>query len=141
MKEEHKMYEIGYLLNPLLAEENLENEVSAMRKLIEDGKGFIINEGRPRMLRLAYAIQKIDNAHFGWLKFSSGSESILDIQNDFKKNKNIIRFLITIAHKENMMARSPKIMAKRKKPVVAEKDKPSIKPEEIDKKLEELLGE
>ncbi|MCX6731415.1 MAG: 30S ribosomal protein S6 [Candidatus Parcubacteria bacterium] len=134
METEQKMYEIGYLLSPLIPEEKLDEEIGSLRKLIEDKKGFILNEGRPKMQKLAYPIKKLETAYFGWIKFTADPSSLPEI-----KSPQIIRFLIT----EVIKTPPAKKIIKKKKTLpagVISGIKEGIKFEEIDKKLEELLG-
>jgi len=137
------MYEIGYLLNPLIPEKKLDEEVSLLRKLVEDKKGLIINEVRSRMRRLAYPIKKIENAYFGWIKFTADPENLKEIEISLKNSQiggnKLIRFLTVKTVKETVVSRPIRKIIKKKK--LAElKEKIEIKPEEIDKKLEELLA-
>lgn len=138
MEKEQKMYEIGYLLTPLISEEKLDEEVFVLRKLIDDKKGLIINEARPKMRKLAYPIKKLESAYFGWIKFTADPEIIEEIESSLKKSDKVIRFLIVKVAKEAAVSRLARKVVKKKKPTEP-KEKIEIKPEEIDKKLEELL--
>jgi len=130
METEQKMYEIGYLLSPLIPEEKLDEEIFVLRKSIEDKQGLIISEGRPKMQRLAYPINKLETAYFGWIKFMAEPSSLPEI-----KNPQIIRFLIT-----EIIKSSPAKKIIKKKKAIIPGIKEGVKFEEIDKKLEELLG-
>jgi len=140
MENEQRIYEIGYLLSPLIPEEKLDEEIGSLRKLIEDKKGFILNEGRPKMQRLAYPIKKLESAYLGWIKFAAEPTILFEIKNSFKKLSSSIRFLIREIVKETLAPSSAKKIIKKKKTII-----PGIKEEakfeEIDKKLEELLGQ
>jgi small subunit ribosomal protein S6 len=145
--QEQKMYEIGYLLSPLVPEEKLDEEISALRKLIEDRKGFIMNEGRLKSRKLAYPINKFETAYFGWMKFLVNPEDVSKVKSSFKNppsaqgggGDKIIRFLITQIIAEKTAPIITKKIVKKKK-VAVPKPKPEIKIEEIDKKIEELIG-
>lgn len=142
MDKEQKMYEIGYLLSPLVPEEKLDEEISALRKLIEDKQGFIMNEGRLKSQKLAYPINKFETAYFGWMKFIINPEDVSKVKSSFKNppigGDKIIRFLITQIMAEKARPIITKKIIKKKK-VAVPKPKTEIKPEEIDKKIEELL--
>ncbi len=156
MEKETKMYEIGYLLSPLIHEEKLDEEISVLRKLIEDRHGLIMNEDRAKMRKLAYNIQKpavgkFDSAHFGWMKFVASPEILPEIEISLGKTANIIRFLLIEAAKEEPIKKPARKIIRpvpldgqrleRKAASPAEpKIKTEVKPEEIDKRLEELLG-
>lgn len=145
MEKERKMYEIGYLLSPLIPEEKLDEEISVLRKLIEDRQGFIMNEGRARIQSLAYPVKGFDSAYFGWIKFAASPEVLPEIKISFDNpptgEDKIIRFLIIKTVKG---AAAPRLMKKQvvRKKISPErpKEKSGIKPEEIDKKIEELLA-
>jgi len=149
-EKEIKMYEIGYLLNPFIAEEKKDDEVVAIRSAIEGAKGLITDEGRPKMQKLAYEIKKprtgkFEDAYFGWIKFVSEPEIIIEIKKSLDKNTNIIRFLTIELDKQGSSERkSQKPRIKRNPHASFTAAEPSIKTEvkteEIDKKLEELLG-
>lgn len=150
MERESKIYEIGYLLTPLIPEERINEEISVLRGLIEGNHGFIINEEGAKMQRLAYTIKKpnagsFDSAYFGWIKFMAASDSAPEIKKSFDKNQNVVRFLITEITKEEALRKLPTgKFIRKKKPLAARpiepKIKTEIKTEEIDKKLEELIG-
>lgn len=148
MEKNQKTYEIGYLLTPLIPEDKLNENVSVIRKFIEDKHGLILSEGRPKTQKLAYSIKKFDSAYFGWIKFIANSEIIDDVSASFEKNGNILRFLVVKPAKEAGVVKSrDKKLSARKKIAEARgiegatgKKKEEVKSEEIDKKLEELLG-
>lgn len=139
MENEQRIYEIGYLLSPLIPEEKIEEEIGSLRKIIENKKGLIMSESRPKLQKLAYPIKGNESAYFGWFRFNCHPETILEIKNSLEKEK-IIRFLLTQAVKERLVLISPKKARGKKKAVPPEiKQRGEIKLEEIDKKLEELL--
>jgi ribosomal protein S6 len=145
MEKEARLYEIGYLLSSLVPEEKLDEKVSFLRKKIEDKKGFIMSEARPKMLRLAYPVNKNETAFLGWIKFMMEGETLLELKNIFdtllKEEGKIIRFVIVKSFKDEAMIKTVKRAPRAKKEFTQEASiKEEIKPEEIDKKLEELLA-
>ncbi len=148
MERESKIYEIGYLLTPLIAEEKLPEEISVLRNLIENKHGLIIKEEAAKPRRLAYEIKKpnvgsFKNGYFGWIKFMIEPETVDELKKSIDKNSNIIRFVVLDITRDETVRKLPaEKIIKRKRPVVREaKPKEEIKTEEIDKKLEEILGE
>jgi len=144
MEKESKIYEIGYLLSPLIPEDKLDGEISILREIIEKKQGLIVNEERARMQRLAYVIKRphigsFESAYFGWIKFMANPEIISEIKSSFDKNNNLARFLITETLKEDTSRRAPRKIIRRK-PTTTPEIKTEIKTEEVDKKLEELVG-
>lgn len=144
------MYEIGYLMNPFVAEDKIDEEVALLREAIESNGGLISADSRPQMRKLAYVIKitkpvkgTFENALFGWLKFTAEADEIAKINEGFTKNTKIIRFLTIIAGKENGPTGTGIRRAKTAAPAKEKKEgKAAIKPkpEEIDKRLEELVG-
>ena len=104
---ETRLYEVSYLLNPALAEENAEKEASALRNVLIKEGATILYEGKPKTISLAYPISKsiehkktvYENAYFGWFAFEKGA-GILEVKAHFSKNESVIRFLIINTIKE-----------------------------------------
>ena len=142
MEKGKEMYEIGYLLTPLISIEKLDDEIAALRKSIEDKSGLITNEGRAKMQKLAYTITKkgmgsLNDAYFGWIKFVVDTENVLEINDSFDKNLNIVRFLLIKTAEESASKKPAKPKTPKKKPEDIEKEE--VQNEEIDKKIEELI--
>lgn len=145
MERETKIYEIGYLLSPFIPADKLNDEISLIRKIIEDRQCLITGEGRAKMQNLAYTIkkgpsEKFESAYFGWIKFISSPEDLGEIKGLFEKTPNVIRFISLKAAKETANKKSASgIMKKKKFPKDEISIKTEVKPEEIDKKIEELI--
>jgi ribosomal protein S6 len=143
-EKEPRLYEFAYLLNPLITEEKLADEINILRSIIEEkANSLILSEEAPKSRKLAYPIKKVDTAYFGWIRFMSRPDAVFEVKNEFDKNKNILRFLIILA-KQEAAPRKPMKISKPKKPAAVKAPKPEEKQpiveEEIDKKLEELIG-
>lgn len=142
MELDQKTYEIDYLLTPLLPENKVAEEVSALRKIIEESSGFIMSEDYAKTQKLAYPVKQNNTAYLGRIKFYAKSEAVGKIKSSFENNAQAIRFLITESGKERSR-QAPRKTRKTPKPAlsatpIAQEKKP-IKPEEIDEKLEEML--
>lgn len=146
MDAENKIYEINYLITPLLPEDKAAEEEFVLRKIIEDNKGFVIGENQAKKQKLSYPIKKFDTAYYGWFRFSAGADSLDNIKNNFNNNEKILRALITETGKENLTQFSPRKIIRTPKSEgsfssLETAEKIEIKPEQIDKKLEEILKE
>ena len=144
MDGDNKIYEINYLMTPLIPEDKVAEETAVLRKIIEDNKGFVVGEDQPKTKKLSYPIKKFDSAYCGWFKFSAGAESVDNIKNGFNKNEKILRALVTEAGKENAVQSAPRhsvVAAKPEGSSLETSEKVKINPEQIDKKLEEILKE
>jgi small subunit ribosomal protein S6 len=113
------VYEVGYLLVPTVLESNVSTKVDAFRKVIELGGGRIIAEGGPVLQDLAYEMSIIvsnkkeihSSGYFGWIKFEGNSDQIKKINSFFKKDSEVIRFVITKTILEDSLAIINKILA------------------------------
>ena len=142
MEGNNKTYEINYLITPLIPEDRVTDNVAVFRKIIEDNKGFVLGEDQVKMQKLSYTINKFDNAYFGWFRFSVGADVVDNIKKEFSKNEKVLRALITEVGKDNVAqfaVRKIPGMAKPEGLTSETAEKVEIKPEQIDKKLEEIL--
>ncbi|MEK7575845.1 MAG: 30S ribosomal protein S6 [Patescibacteria group bacterium] len=137
MEKEAKMYEVAYFFSPLVPEDRVSDEVNNMRSAIEVKQGIVIYEDKPKMQRLAYVINKFDSGYFGLIKFMIDPAIISSLKDDLDKNDKIIRFVISVS---KVVARKP-LRARRPVVVKHKEEKESIKLEEIDRRLEEILKE
>jgi len=151
MEKEAILYEIGYLLNSNLKEEEILVFIENLRNKITEKNGLIVSEGRTKKQTLAYPIKKENTAFFNWIKFKLTPETIKNLEEEIKKEKDILRFLITkpakekssfITSKKSFRPKKVILETKQEKPLKSTEPKEQkIKEEEIDKKIEELLGE
>ncbi len=101
-KDKKDIYEMGYHIVPLVAEDNLAEEVSNIKACIEKAGGSLIAEEFPKHFDLAYNMFKkisgrkhsFDHAYFGWLKFSLDVAAAQGLQKEMEANKNILRLII-----------------------------------------------
>lgn len=149
-----RVYELGYLLAPTLSEENIPVEFGNLKELISSLDGITISDEMPKMLTLAYPMIKVianlrnkfKTAYFGWIKFTMGSDKVLELKKRLDLDVNFIRFLILKTVKENTIAtkrfargdiarRKIKIEKKR-----SDETAIPINKEEIDKEIDALVA-
>lgn len=153
---ESKIYEVGYLLVPELAEAAVAEEVNNIKTIILDTfGGSEISSEMPKAIELAYEMEKqvgakkekYGRAHFGWIKFELESGKINEIKSALEKDNRIIRFLIIKTVRENTMAvkkvftRPVAVATARRKTELEGEPVPSMTEEELDKTIEELVIE
>lgn len=145
-----KLYEVGYLLIPLIAEEKLADEVNVLRSHIESTGGMIVTEDQPKMRRLAYEIrqrgitskkQRFIDAYFGWMRFQASPAEILSITEAFDKNDKILRFLIIKPVKDVPRIPRMNVATKPKTEVVKKEKKTTMSDTELDKEIDQLLDD
>ncbi len=107
-----KIYEIGYLLVPTIAQEDVGVMYGNLKELITTLGGVIIADEMPKMISLAYTMSKVisnirnkfNTAYFGWTKFSMSGEKVLELKKKIDLDSNFVRFLILKTVKENTIA-------------------------------------
>ncbi|TAL48741.1 hypothetical protein EPN83_03000 [Patescibacteria group bacterium] len=154
VQEERRIYEIGYLVFPTVAEGDVPAVAAEIKKAIEKHSGVFVSEGFPSLRTLAYAMtkpmgtgrQKFTSAYFGWVKFENYPSAIGELEQELEKNENLIRFLAVRAARENTFTAARPAFSKEPP---AEARSASKKPEragkineaEIDRSIEELVAE
>lgn len=106
---EPRVYEFSYLLVPSLREEDLDQQTTAMNKLITELGGSLIASDDPQLIDLAYDMVKVlDNknykfsqGYFGWMKFELTPSRLAEVKVWLEKNVHIIRFLLITTTKDN----------------------------------------
>ena len=107
-----QVYEVGYLMVPGIAEENLGAEVTALKDSLTGLGAVIISDEYPKMIELAYEMsrsiankkQKFTYGYFGWVKFDSTSEGAINIKDALDKNEKLIRYLLIKTVRESTMS-------------------------------------
>jgi ribosomal protein S6 len=107
-----KVYELGYLLVPSIKEEDVPVSYGNLKELVASFGGEVISDEMPKMMPLAYAMQKVvsnvrskfNTAYFGWTKFTMSAEKVLELKKSLDLNPQFIRFLILKTVKENTIA-------------------------------------
>ncbi len=101
---EKKIYEIGFLINPNLSQQEAEKSHDKVKNIIEKNSASVISEGEIVDIDLAYQIvtkiasknERFDEAYFSWIKFVSETKNIAEIKKEVDKiKKEIFRYLIT----------------------------------------------
>jgi len=153
---ENTIYELGYLVVPLVSGEKVPEESTKIRDIIEENGNVISNieaKGRP----LAYAMSKVisnernnfDTAYFGTFIFETNASNIEKMKKDIEKNDNILRILIIKRTKKSLIppkvyiAPAPESVEKNeseKEPKKINK-KETINEKELDRTIEELVVE
>jgi ribosomal protein S6 len=148
---ENRIYEVGYLILPTVPEGDVPREITAIKDALDKEKASIISEEFPKFRPLAYPIekrvgegyQKYANGYFGWVKFETSAKSALRIEQEFKKNKSILRYLLIKTVREHTLtAGRPRVDRRERRE--APKGAPASAPvseAELDKSIEKLIAE
>ena len=143
---ETKIYEIGYLLLPTIAEEAVAEKVGNFRGTLERLSAEFISEEMPRMIRLAYPMEKVienkkqkfDSAYFGWVKFALAPVALAELKKEFDQSKDVIRFLVIKTVREGVTSGRRAWKPKREQKAESAEPMTAVASEELDKKIEEL---
>ena len=142
-----KYYELTYLISPDLAEQEIKSLQNSLTDLIQSKGATLSAESDPIKKRLAYQIKKRDWAYLAALNFYLSPEKVNELEAELKARTEILRHILLI--KKPGAARASFIRRVRKQSfapagaaehqTTSAQEKVELK--EIDKKLEEILGE
>src|SRR3989344_2739018 len=155
-----RLYEISYLVSPALAEDKAPTALLPLKDMLAVKNVVVSAEEPPKFRRLAYPIrvaahgekkQVFDSASFGSIRFEAEADTILGAKKLLSSSTDIIRFLIVKADKavpaklfQSYRAR-PEL--KTITTAVSERGageavqaKPQVSQEELDRKIDELVG-
>ena len=148
-----KVYELGYLLVPTIKEEDVPFHYGNLKELISSFNGETISDDMPKMIGLAYPMQKVisnarhkfTTAYFGWIKFTMEAGQVLELKKSLDLEANIIRFLILKTVKENTIAAKRFVRGQTYKRPITKKNSENgnatpISKEEIDKEIDALVA-
>jgi small subunit ribosomal protein S6 len=139
------MYELTFLVNPNVSDEELNELINQLRDYVSRSEGQVIKDFSTQKIHLAYPVKKLRQAFLVTVDFDVPKDKIEPLKNHIKTIKSILRHLVITKYPIKILP--PKIKPARIKTTVAldaTKDtatKPKVKIEELDKKLEELLEE
>ncbi len=145
-------YELAYHLMPEFDEKELAPKVAEIEKIITQNGGGVLKSQEPKKKHLSYPIKQKNYANFGVMEFEAPPENIESINAQMKMQTDILRYLLIQGYGEGKVLRSLTPSKRRARPaklgeVVEPTSQPirakeeSAKPEEIEKQLEEVLGE
>ena len=96
-------YECTFICSPELDSAKLDDVVSKVSKIIETAGGTIKNLQQLGKKKLAYNIKKFREGIYVYVEFDAQGSVVLSLENFFKVNDSIIRFLtVKIEHKKKV---------------------------------------
>lgn len=153
-----RLYEISYLVSPALSEDKAGAALLPLKDLLASKNVVVSAEESPKFRRLAYPIrapsvggkkQVFDSASFGWIRFEAEAETIGEAKKLLASSSDIIRFLIVKADAPEPRAfagrslrhepNTAPVFEKREEGSTAE-PKVAVSEEELDRKIDELVG-
>lgn len=161
MENEQKQYELTCILEPHLESADLDGFKNDLETIIANHKGKIERFMEPEKRELAYPINKQGQAIYVVSHITFESGDVTEFLKALKTNKLVLRYIITkleIPQEPTAITEKPKTIRKSKTRKEETTDKPSfvnlpagrhgttedkdekLDLEEIDKKLDELVG-
>lgn len=111
-------YEMTYILNPVLDDEQFSELVDLVSKLIKDNGGEIEEVDQWGVQKLAYPIDKKSTGYYVNLYFTAPGEAIQVVERNMRIHDDILRYL-TLKY-DAKMKRSYELRKKGELPVIFE---------------------
>jgi len=143
-------YEINYLISSKLSEEEVKKISEKINSFIREEEGILDRESNPSKLRLGYPIKKERQVNLLVSDFSVEPEKLGNLEKKIKSEPMILRFLISTKKAVRVEFRRQKFAPKiktfalssvREKITKPLSEEEKVELEDIEKKLEEILGE
>ncbi|MDR3274561.1 MAG: 30S ribosomal protein S6 [Endomicrobium sp.] len=100
-------YESTFIVSPELAAEKIEEITAKAIKTVETSKGTIKTVQQLGKKRLSYFINKFREGSYVYMEFSGNGEAINALENFFKFNDSVIRFLTIKIEKKKVVKEQP----------------------------------
>ncbi|MFH0852421.1 MAG: 30S ribosomal protein S6 [bacterium] len=139
------MYELTYIINPNLSEQEVAAQTDKVRGFINGFGGEIKNEKLMEKRRLAYPVKKQGYGFYVTIEFNLQPENVAEVDGKIKLEQAVLRHLLITKEIIKETPRKPYMARLKEKPApgvfktIPPEKQEKVKIEEIDKKLEELL--
>lgn len=110
-------YECTFICSPELDSAKLDDVVSKVSKIIETAGGTIKNLQQLGKKKLAYNIKKFREGIYVYVEFDAQGSVVLSLENFFKVNDSIIRFLTVKIEQKKKVVKKVKTAEKRQDPI------------------------
>ena len=112
-------YECTFICSPELDSTKVEEMVAKVSKIIETSGGTIKNLQQLGKKKLAYNIKKFREGNYVYVDFESNGSVVLSLENFFKVNDDVIRFLTVKVEPKNKVVKKAKAVEKKQETVAA----------------------
>ena len=139
------MYELTYIINPLLGKIDLNATADKIRGFINESGGQIKQEKLEEKRKLAYPIKKQLYGYYVSVDFNLEPEKIDELQKVVADNSDVLRHCLINRDEKSLTAsitppkRRPIRPSTVSAPAAKTKKEEKVKIEELDKKLDEIL--
>jgi small subunit ribosomal protein S6 len=117
-----RQYETAFLIAPNLPEEDNEKLISQMAEVVSKQKGKMINVDEWGKRKLAYPIQKFEEAFYVFFLYEGDPSIPLELERRFKQTEPIIRYMTIKSEISEGAKRRRRVSTKKKRDVVRGKE-------------------
>jgi small subunit ribosomal protein S6 len=110
-------YECTFICSPELDSAKLDDIVSKVSKIIEAAGGTIKNLQQLGKKKLAYNIKKFREGIYVYVEFDAQGSVVLSLENFFKVNDSIIRFLTVKIEQKKKVVKKVKTVEKKQESI------------------------
>ena len=112
-------YECTFICSPELDSTKVEDLVAKVSKIIEAAEGKIKNLQQLGKKKLAYNIKKFREGNYVYVEFDANGSVVLSLENFFKVNDDVIRFLtVKVEEKKKKAVKKAKVVEKKQEVAV-----------------------
>ncbi|MFC2163681.1 30S ribosomal protein S6 [Acidobacteriota bacterium] len=126
-------YETAFLIAPNLPDEDNEKLIDQMAEIVSKKKGNMVNVDKWGKRRLAYPIQKFEEAYYVFFLYEGEPAVLAELERRFKQTEAILRYLTIRTEVKEPIKKKEKAAPKRKKKESVAKEEPppvEVVPEE-----------
>lgn len=140
-----RLYETAFLITPKLEEEEMEKLIEKMAEVVKKKKGKMVNIEKWGKRKLAYPIDKLDEAVYVFFHYEGDPEIPQELQRRFRQTETVLRYL-TLKKDEQLQPRKKSKAGRKPKTKKAEEkakmmEEQEAEPEEMPKIKEETPEE
>jgi len=135
-----QLYQLDYLISPEISEQDAQALGEKIKSLIEKDQGLIVKAELLSNRILSYEVKSFTEAFLAGLSFNLEPEKLEELKKTLETEKNILRYIV---FKKKLLKEKPRTrkVTKISKEIEISKPKQKVELKEIEKKLDEILGE
>lgn len=137
-----QLYQLDYLISPEISEQDAQALGEKIKSLIEKDQGSIVKIELLSNQVLAYEVKNFTEAFLAGLSFNLEPEKLEELKKTLESEKNILRYMV---FKKRLLKDKPRtrrvIKVSKEIKILKTRPKRKVELKEIEKKLDEILGE
>jgi len=122
-----RQYETAFLISPNVSEEETEKIILQMADIISKKKGKMIKQDVWGKRRLAYPIQKFEEAIYVFFHYEGEPGIPTELERRFKQTESVVRYLtVRKETKEVVREKKSEVREKKEEPPVSEEEEVEV---------------